>query len=140
MSVLVPMDGSEQSWSALEHAVERFDEATVLVLRVVDPVQAGYGVGSGATAVADDWLESQHEAAEAMFEDVRELAEQAGATVETHTAVGRPARTIEEFAEEQGLDHVVVGSHGRDGVARVLLGSVSEKVVRRSPVPVTVVR
>ena len=138
MRVLVPMDGSEQSWSAFDHAVERFGDATVVVLRVVDPVQAGYGVGSGATAAADEWLDSQHEAAEQMFEEVREQAEQAGVDVETHTEVGRPTRVIEEFAED--CDHVVVGSHGREGIARVLLGSVAEKVVRRSPVPVTVVR
>lgn len=134
------MDGSEQSWTALDHAIARFDDATIVVLRVADPVQSGYGVGTGVTGPADDWLDAQHEAAEEMFEQVREQASQAGVDVETHVEVGRPARTIEEFAEEHGLDHVVVGSHGRDGVARILLGSVSEKVVRRSPVPVTVVR
>jgi len=54
--------------------------------------------------------------------------------------VGRPARAIEECAEEAAVDHVVIGSHGRDGIARILLGSVAETVVRRSPVPVTAVR
>ena len=132
------MDGSEQSWSALDHAVERFGDATIVVLRVVDPVQAGYGVGSGAAAAADEWLESQHEVAEEMFDEVHEHAEQADVDVETHVEIGRPTRVIEEFAEDS--DHVVVGSHGREGIARVLLGSVAEKVVRRSPVPVTVVR
>ena len=140
MQILVPMDGSEQSWTAFDHAAEMFGDETIVCLRVIDPVQSGYGVGSGAAAAADDWLDAQEEAAEEMFREVREQADQAGVTVETHTEVGSPARTIEEVAEERGVDHVVVGSHGRDGVARILLGSVSEKVVRRSPVPVTVVR
>jgi nucleotide-binding universal stress UspA family protein len=138
MRVLVPMDGSEQSWTAFDYAVEMFGDGTVVCLRVVDPVQAGYGVGSGAAAAADEWLDAQEEAAEAMFDDVRDQADQAGVDVETITEVGRPVRTIEEFADD--CDHVVVGSHGREGISRILLGSVAEKVVRRSPVPVTVVR
>lgn len=140
MRVIVPMDGSKQSWTAFDHAVEMFGDGTLVCLRVIDPVQAGYGVGTGAAAAADDWLESQNEAAEEMFDDVREQAAQVGVDIETHVEIGRPARAIEEFAEEQEVDHIVIGSHGREGISRVLLGSVSEKVVRRSPVPVTVVR
>ncbi|MFB6177175.1 MAG: universal stress protein, partial [Halobaculum sp.] len=60
--------------------------------------------------------------------------------VETDTAVGRPASAIVEYAETNEVDHLVLGSHGRTGVSRLLLGSNAEKVVRRSPVPVTVVR
>jgi nucleotide-binding universal stress UspA family protein len=47
---------------------------------------------------------------------------------------------IVTYADENDVDHVVLGSHGRKGLTRVLLGSVAEAVVRRSPVPVTVVR
>jgi len=60
--------------------------------------------------------------------------------VETATEVGQPSRTIVAYAQEHDLDHVVIGSYGRKGLSRVLLGSVAELVVRRSPVPVTVVR
>lgn len=56
------------------------------------------------------------------------------------TEFGRPARTIVEYVEDHDVDHVVVGSHGRSGLSRTLLGSVAERVVRRSSVPVTVVR
>ena len=138
MRVLVPMDGSEQSWTALEYALEQFSEATLVCLRVADPVQVGYGSGLDGSAAADEVMDAQREAAEEMFEEVRERAETAGVDVETRVEIGRPARVIEELAEE--CDHVVVGSHGREGIARVLLGSVAETVVRRSPVPVTVVR
>jgi len=54
--------------------------------------------------------------------------------------VGRPAREITDELESGEYDHVVMGSHGRSGVSRILLGSVAETVLRRSPVPVTVVR
>jgi nucleotide-binding universal stress UspA family protein len=53
---------------------------------------------------------------------------------------GDPANEIVAYAEETDVDHIVVGSHGRSGLSRVLLGSTAEKVVRRSPVPVTVVK
>ncbi|MFQ3320370.1 MAG: nucleotide-binding universal stress UspA family protein [Natronomonas sp.] len=138
MRILVPMDGSEQSWSAFDYAVEQFGDATFVCLRVIDPVKAGYGVGIGATAAANEWIQAEQDAAEEMFDSVRERAEEADVEVETHTEVGRPARTISEFAED--CDHVVIGSHGREGVSRILLGSVAETVVRRAPVPVTVVR
>lgn len=60
--------------------------------------------------------------------------------VESVHEVGHPARVIVDYARREDIDHVVIGSHGREGVSRLLLGSVAEKVVRRSPVPITVVR
>ena len=62
--------------------------------------------------------------------------------METVRLVGAPAQTVLEYLEDEGnsIDQVVMGSHGRTGLSRVLMGSVAEKVTRRSPVPVTVVR
>ena len=85
-------------------------------------------------------LELEAENAESLLESARSVAEERDATVSTETVRGTPARRIVEFAEEEGVDQIVIGSHGRSGVSRVLLGSVAEQVVRRSPVPVTVVR
>ena len=64
-----------------------------------------------------------------------------GSTVVLERAVegGKPTRVIVDYAEDEFIDHVVMGSHGRQGVSR-LLGSVAKTVVRRSPVPVTVTR
>ena len=72
-----------------------------------------------------------------LFEEVTDAYD---ATFATETVVGRPARTIVDYAEQEDVDAVVIGSHGGEAVGRVLLGSVAETVVRRSPVPVTVVR
>jgi len=71
---------------------------------------------------------------------VEAIATEHGRAVETRTRLGTPAQEILEYVERNPIDHVVIGSHGRSGVARILLGSVAEVVVRRSPVPVTVVR
>ncbi len=139
MRVLVAMDSSEQSWAAFDYAVQQFPEATLVCLRVIDPVRADFGPGLGeAGGATSEWLTDAEEQAEEMFATVEERAAEAGVAVETHSEIGRPTRTITEFADD--CDHVVVGSHGREGVVRVLLGSVAETVVRRSPVPVTVVR
>ena len=137
MKVLVPVDGSDPADAALEYAIEQFGDEEITALYVIDPVDGAttWGPGSG-----DDWLAAAEERAEGLLEDAAARAGEAGVDIETDSTVGRPARTIVEYADEAGFDHVVVGSHGREGISRVLLGSVAETVVRRSSVPVTVAR
>jgi nucleotide-binding universal stress UspA family protein len=137
MQVLVPIDGSAPSEAAFEHALEQFANDTVTALYVIDPVDGATAWGPGS---ADDWLSAAEERAETVLEEAEEAGAEAGVDVTTESVVGRPARAIVDYAEEHGIEHVVIGSHGRDGISRVLLGSVAETVVRRSPVPVTVVR
>ena len=137
MNVLVPVDGSDPSDAALEHALEQFAGDDLTALYVMDPVDGATTWGPGS---AGDWISSAEERAEVVLAEAEARAAEAGVDLETESVVGRPARAIVDYAEEHGVDHVVVGSHGRDGISRVLLGSVAETVVRRSPVPVTVVR
>ena len=85
-------------------------------------------------------MEAEEERAEGRFEELRALADDHGVTLEGETVLGRPARAIIDYAEDNEVDQIVMGSHGRDGVSRILLGSVAETIVRRSPCPVTVVR
>ena len=138
--VLVPLDGSPQSRDALQFAVEEYPEATVLGFHVIDPIEGGYSVRTGIPISSEEWYEDAKEQAEALFEEAREVADDHGVTFESRTEVGRPSRTIVEYADENEVDQVIMGSHGRSGVSRILLGSVAENVVRRSTVPVTVVR
>jgi nucleotide-binding universal stress UspA family protein len=138
--VLVPYDGSEQAEAALEFAFREHADATVSVLRVIDPLEAGYTSQPTAFGQAEEWFESARSEAESMLSEVTERGADAGVAVETDVQVGRPSRTIVEFVGEHDVDHIVMGSHGRSGVSRILLGSVAEAVVRRSPVPVTIVR
>lgn len=137
MRVLVPVDGSEPSDDALAYALEQFDDAEIVAIHVMDPVDSATAWGPG---VADDWLSASEERSETILEEAEEIAEDADRTVEFDSVVGRPAHTIVEYADEHDIDHILLGSHGRDGLSRVLLGSVAETVVRRASVPVTVVR
>jgi nucleotide-binding universal stress UspA family protein len=77
---------------------------------------------------------------EEALERVRSIVEGHGIPIETHLIEGSPSREIVDFAVEQNCDLIVMGTHGRGGIDRLLLGSVAERVVRGSPVPVLTVR
>jgi nucleotide-binding universal stress UspA family protein len=136
--MLVPIDGSEQAWNALDHATAEHSTGEFVLLHVINPVGAGTGAQVADVGYGEEWYAAAERRAESLFETARERV--GNCPVETETTVGRPARAIVAFAEENDVDSIVMGSHGRDGVSRVVLGSVAETVVRRSPVPVTVVR
>jgi nucleotide-binding universal stress UspA family protein len=138
--VLVPIDGSEQAQHALTHVIDEMQDVRVTLLHVINPAEAGYGAQAGIPSYSEEWYEAAREESSRLLDAGAERCEEAGIEVETDTEVGKAARTIADYAEEHDVDHVVIGSHGREGVSRILLGSVAEAVVRRSPVPVTVVR
>jgi nucleotide-binding universal stress UspA family protein len=138
--ILVPIDGSPQSDAALEYALEEFETAQITVLNVIDPIEAGYTSQATVPGYSEEWFEQSKTAADELFEDAQEVAAGHDVELETATEVGRPSRTIVSYAEDNDIDHIVIGSHGRSGVTRILLGSVAENVVRRSPIPVTIVR
>ncbi len=137
--VLVPVDESERSREALAYAMEQFPNAEFTALHVLEGGQGDLGTFSGMTGDVPD-EDRLSEAADSILEDARRLATEHGVTLHTDRGRGRPDRLIVRYADEDDVDLVAIGSHGRDGVARVLLGSVAEKVVRRSSVPVLVVR
>ncbi|MCU4741019.1 universal stress protein [Halobacteria archaeon AArc-m2/3/4] len=140
--VLVPVDDSEPASAALEFACEQYPDGRFTLLYVVDPMidyareraYPGYATG-------DDPHGNEREKGEAVLESLRETVP-TEIDVETVLEVGAPARAIVRYAENDDVETIVIGSHGRDGSARYLLGSVAETVVRRSPesVPVTVVK
>ncbi|PSQ28285.1 universal stress protein UspA [Halobacteriales archaeon QS_9_67_15] len=138
--ILTPVDGSEQAHRAFEFVAEEFGDATVVLLHVVNPAEAGYSAQATIPAFSEEWYENEKAAAEELFDEIKGLAADTDLSVEREIEVGKPIRAIVEYAEDSDVDQIVMGSHGRSGVTRILLGSVAEAVVRRSPVPVTVVR
>jgi nucleotide-binding universal stress UspA family protein len=135
--VLLATDGSTPASRALDPAVTLAAEtgATLHVLSVVDAADLGLFSGADVAGV-DDVLRS---AAEATVADVVERVEAAGVDVVPAIRVGSPHREICAYADEVGADIVVVGTHGRSGLSRALLGSVAARVIRFAPVPVLVV-
>jgi nucleotide-binding universal stress UspA family protein len=136
--ILVPVDRSEQAKRACRFVVEEFPEATLVLLHVINPAEAGFSAQSSLPSFSEEWYEREQEEAEHLFEELeREIGD---ATAEHVVEVGTPTNVIIDYADENDIDHIVMGSHGRDGVTRILLGSVAETVVRRASVPVTVTR
>jgi nucleotide-binding universal stress UspA family protein len=137
--ILLPTDGSEGFAAAAEHVgavAERFD-ATVHVLSVADTRNRFESPSSGLSA--DAWDEAEHERAEAAVEDaVAALPDDVA--VETHVVEGVPKTEILDAVDRLPVDLVIMGTHGRTGIDHYLIGSVAEKVVRKSTVPVMTVR
>ncbi|EMA37354.1 universal stress protein [Halobiforma nitratireducens] len=136
MHVLVPIDDSDPADAALEYALTEFPEADVTALHVIDPYETSVSSWFGG----EEFPERLEEDTAALLADARERADERGVSIDTDTVVGKPAAEIAAYVEEADIDEVVMGSHGRRGSSRVLLGSVAELVVRRAPAPVTVVR
>jgi nucleotide-binding universal stress UspA family protein len=141
--VLVPVDDSEYARKACQLVVEEFSEADIVLLHVVNPAEgASYSPEASLPSFSEDWYDRERERAEGLFDDIESGILDEETAVERVVEVGRPTTVIVEYVENEdnAVDHIVMGSHGRQGVSRILLGSVAERVLRRSPVPVTVVR
>ncbi|WP_049914237.1 universal stress protein [Haloterrigena salina] len=132
--LLVPMDDSEPARAALEHALSVFPNDEVTVVHVVDELEAGYG---GRPPVTDSGGTDADEPE--FFADVRDIAAERDRRVETAVVEGTSADAILEYVRDNDVDGIVMGSEGRSGVSRMLLGSVAEAVTRQASVPVTIV-
>jgi nucleotide-binding universal stress UspA family protein len=137
--ILVPTDGSSETERAVEHAGElaAAHGAEVHGVYVVNSATfAGLPMETSWEGV-DDVLRKEGETA---LERVEAIGAEHGVAVTTHVLEGSPSRRIVEYAESQNCDLVVMGTHGRGGIDRLLLGSVAEGVVRASSVPVLTVQ
>jgi nucleotide-binding universal stress UspA family protein len=134
--ILLPTDGSVEMEHVVDHAASlaAIHDATIHAIYVVD-------TGRFASLPTDNSWEGitqmLREEGELALDDVERFAE--GVPVETAMVEGDPANEILDYAEENDCDVVLMGTHGRGGINRLLLGSVAERVVRRSPVPVITV-
>ncbi|WP_136589725.1 universal stress protein [Salinigranum halophilum] len=138
--ILVAIDGSEPSEKALDFALDRHADADLVAVSVLDPTSYVQGSADLILPDTEAWRDDAKAEVEAVLESAVDKAGTHGIDLETDLIYGAPARSVVEYAAENDIDQIIVGSHGRDGVSRVLLGSVAETVVRRSSVPVTVVR
>jgi nucleotide-binding universal stress UspA family protein len=135
--ILVPTDGSAGMTGVIDHAVSlaREHDATLHGLYVVDTASL---TDMPLEATMDGVTQSLHQEGEMALEEFERRS--GDVPVDTGVVEGSPARDIVQAATDRGCDLVVMGTHGRSGVDRLLLGSVAERVVRSSPVPVLTVR
>ena len=139
--ILIALDGSTMAEKALSTALvlaQQF-ESELFLFRVVMPLPISYRAGA-ASAAAIELAEREAvlEAAD-YLEDLAAGIEEKGFGVRVATRLGNPSKDIVEFAEQNQIDMLVMCTRGQTGLARWLLGSVTDHVVRSSPVPVVVV-
>ncbi|WP_311170511.1 universal stress protein [Halobellus ordinarius] len=137
--ILLPTDGSDASLAAATHAgsLARTAGATVHVVSVADSRNRFESPSSGLAP--DAWREAERDRAEAAVADTVDRLPSA-VDVERTVTTGIPQDEIRSLVAETDADVVVMGTHGRSGLDRYLLGSVTERIVRQSPVPVLTVR
>ncbi|QDX41713.1 universal stress protein [Salarchaeum sp. JOR-1] len=136
--VLVPTDGSAETRRAVEHAVSLAAEhdATLHAVYVVNTATFASLSAETTTEGVSDLLAAEGEDA---IDAVADVAADSDVPVERVLLNGTPSREIVRYAEDNDIDLIVMGTHGRGGIDRLLLGSVAEKVVRSSHVPVLTV-
>jgi nucleotide-binding universal stress UspA family protein len=144
-NILVPLDGSERAEASLEWAsrIAKTAEAAVTLMRVVPPpLPLSSPYLPHAIADTQQALESGRKEATEYLREVATRLEQEGFTVPREViAVGVSAASgILRHAEEQEVDLIVITTHGRGGLPRLILGSVADKIIRAALVPVLVVR
>lgn len=135
--ILVPTDGSNYSYKAGEHAVYLAQKtgAQIFILNVVN-VDMAFRSG---IHYAEDVCGLEKAGNEATAR-IKVLCDQAGLPCEEIIAKGKPAEVIISTAEQYGIDCIVIGSLGMSAIERVLIGSVSEHVMRHAGCPVLMVR
>lgn len=135
--VLVAIDDSGPATAALEYALSRFSTADITVLHVLDIVDADDMRQRVLATDCEEQRDAAEHTAETVLRTARTYAEASGVQITTATTSGRPACQILAYAEENDIDRIVMGTHGRSGLARLLLGSLSDLVSGQSSVPVT---
>jgi nucleotide-binding universal stress UspA family protein len=132
-TILVPFDGSVPSRSALEYARGLAGEERVVALNVVEPIT---GVPEGERGP----YERAFERAQERLSEAEVAGTVFGDGLDAEFRYGHPLHELLRYVDRYVVEEVVMGAHGRDGAEDLLLGSVAESLVRRSPVPTTVVR
>jgi nucleotide-binding universal stress UspA family protein len=137
--ILLPTDGSACAEAAVEEAIQlaRAFDAEIHALSVVDVNSVATQSELTNAGVILDQLKEQSEMA--VERVVRQVAE-AGIDSETAVLQSGPARGIVDYTEDNGIDVIVMGTHGRSGLGRFLLGSTTERLIRNADVPVLSVR
>lgn len=136
--ILIPVDESPQAREALRHASTVHSTDDLVLLHVIEYSESLTSPERGGRTHDEGWYAQARAEAEDRFERLLADIDHDG-DVETAIVDGSPTGEIIDYLDAHDIDQVVIGSHGRTGATRILIGSVSESVARRSQVPVTIV-
>lgn len=140
--ILIATDGSELATKGLDHGLKlaKLAGAEVSIVTITDVWSSGALAAAGPATIAE-YESAMHNAVEDILKQAASFAEQSGVTYTTKHIPNRyPADAIIETAQEKGADLIVMASHGRRGLRKMLLGSQTTEVLTASTIPVLVVR
>jgi nucleotide-binding universal stress UspA family protein len=145
-NILMSTDGSDVARKGLQHglALAKALNAKATVITVTGPLEFDYAGGRGGwippKEVFDHFDEACKESAGKVLDEARAMAEQIGISAELlHVPNSYPARAIVETAKSRGCDLIIMSSHGRRGLRKLLLGSQTSEVLADGSVPVLIV-
>ena len=139
--ILVPVDFAPRSTEAVRRAVDiaQHYSASITLVHVYEPVD--YALPEGYVLYTSEQIGVMTTEFEARLDRLRRDVEALGFTrIETHLLTGSAPAEIVAYAEEAGFDLIIMGTHGRKGVAHMLMGSVAERVLRSAHCPVLTIK
>jgi nucleotide-binding universal stress UspA family protein len=138
-NIVIATDGSENSRKAISYGIEiaKISGATVYAVHVVDTLSVVSDIWTAGKDLIHDMMIRD---GKKILSETRKIIEDSGVEVKDVLLNGHPGEEIIRFAEDNNIDLIVMGTLGATGLEKFLMGSVAEKVVRHSKVPVMVVR
>ncbi len=146
-NILLSTDGSDVASKGVKHglALAKALNAKATIVTVTEPMLVDYGGGHASGWIPsreqfDNYDAAAKEQADKILDEARTMAEQSGVTVDAlHVSNAHPATAIIETAKSRGCDLIVMASHGRRGIRKMLLGSQTSEILADGSVPVLVV-
>jgi nucleotide-binding universal stress UspA family protein len=140
LRVLVAVDGSAYGIAAIDHVLKLAASGCDHDIQLLT-VQIPLDTGHVRRFIARDSLEAHYrDAGNQALAGAIARVQEAGTRCTPHIAVGHIAHTINHYAAELAVDLLVIGTHGRTGLSKAVMGSVATEVIRQATVPVTVVK
>ena len=143
--IMVPLDGSELAECVIPHVeifIKGFPASNIVFVRVLEPITVS--VHGETYSRKEINLEEQETERKSNAQDYLTTVIQGikadGATLDSEVIIGRVPDSLADFAQKNSIDLVLIATHGRSGVSRWVRGSVADKVLRSSHVPVLMVR
>jgi nucleotide-binding universal stress UspA family protein len=138
--ILVPLDGSELSEAALTHVVDITTDCRaleVILMRIREPLDPNV-IGTLDAKIAVELDEAYRDEASRYLDKVVATLKEKGITAKTEILAGNPAEEIIKYSQKNNVDLIIMSTRGRSGISRWVFGSVAEKVIRNSTVPVLI--
>lgn len=140
---MVPLDGSELAECVLPHVeafIKGFNIPNVVLVRVVEPERSYRQEDFTNPHILAEREEHRKAGAQDYLTQVANQLKQQGTIVNTEVLVGRVTENLADYADKNDVDLILIATHGRSGVTRWVRGSVADKILRSSIVPVLIVR